>query len=157
MEKRYSNISQNKGEVSGYVVRWNNPAYVEEIGKKEMFLKNSLDLNRNIALYAQHDPTRVLATTKSGTLKLSENNEGLKFTAQLPKSAVDTRELLERGDLSGASAGFHTDSDQYVDGMRQIKKARLSEISLVHDPAYQNELAYRSKTKTQKKKWTDLL
>ena len=160
IEKRYSGVgyATPKGEVSGYVCRWGVPSFVPELGKKEMFEKGCFKTPRTVALLAQHNPHEVLASTKSGTLKLSEDDTGLKFTALIPEHSKITRELLERGDLCGSSAGFVCDSDSHEMGIRKVKSARLAEISLVHDGVHSDSLDYRSATKMKKqKKWTDLL
>ena len=138
LEKRHGGVefTTPKGEVSGYVCRWDTPHFIDELGKKESFKKGCFSWPRNVALYAQHAPHRVLASSKAGTLRLEETQEGLKFKALLPKSALDTREALERGDLCGASAGFYTDEDSHEMGQRVVEKARLSEISLVHDASH---------------------
>lgn len=160
MEKRFSGVdyATPKGVVSGYVVKWNQASFCPEIGRKEMFMKGSLKTPRTVALFSQHDPTQVLASTASKTLKLSEDEVGLKFSAQLPESAVATRESLKRGDLRGSSAGFYCDQELNETGIRKVQSARLSEISLVHDPVHSGtDLSYRSASKPKKRKWTDLL
>ena len=53
---------------------------------------------------------------------------------------------------------FFCDDDELEFGVRKIKSARLSEISLVHDGVHCNTLDYRSaKPKNKKRIWTDLL
>ena len=53
-----------------------------------------------------HDPSQVLGRTRSGTLRLSEDERGLRFELDLPESRADVREAVARGDLDGASFRF---------------------------------------------------
>lgn len=157
VEKRFSNIQHKKGEVEGYCIKWGKPRPVPQLsGGKEVFVKGSVRWPRTVALLSQHDQSKVLGTTKAKTLELSEDEVGLKFRCSIPKNDALTRELLERGDLSGASMGFHCVEDEYENGCRKIKKCNLSEISLVHDSVHDSPIVFRSAQK-QKKKWTDLL
>ena len=158
IEKRFNTIAHNEGIVEGYAVKWNKPALIPQLGTKEQFERGSLKAPRPVTLLSQHDNSIVLGSTKSKTLELEEDDIGLKFKCQLPASAVATREALSRGDLSGASIGFHCHKDDRSSGVRKITKADLSEISLVTDPAHDSPIVYRSAGyKKTKRKWTDLL
>ena len=50
-----------------------------------------------------HDPSRLLARTKSGTLRLEEDSKGLRFELDLPDTTEgrDLLALAERGDIGG--------------------------------------------------------
>ena len=157
MEKRFSTVSYGKeGIVEGYAVKWGVPSWIPQLQRKEMFIKGSIKTPRTVGLFAQHDQSKVLGSTKSKTLELEEDETGLKFRCKLPVEAKATRELLERGDLAGASMAFTVSKDEYAGGMRRIKSCDLSEISLVHDPCHDAPVTYRSAQKP-KRKWTDLL
>ena len=156
IEKRFTGFSQKQGIVEGYAVKWGRGAHIPQLGRREVFLKDSLKPAAVVAMFAQHNPDSVLGTTKGKTLEIESDDFGLRFKCVLPKSAVATRELLERGDLSGASVGFSCRKDEIVDGERQIKEAELSEISLVHAPCYETEIQYRRQAQ-RRWKWTDLL
>lgn len=156
MEKRFSDIQHSKGEVSGYCIKWGVPSYVPQRREREVFAKGSVLWPRTVALLSQHDQSRVLGTTKAKTLELEEDSVGLKFKCSIPKNDSLTRELLERGDLSGASMGFQCLEDERENGVRHIKKCNLAEISLVHDSVHDSPITFRS-AKKPKRKWTDLL
>lgn len=55
-----------------------------------------------------HDTGALLGRQSSGTLRWSSDSEGVPFDVDLPNTQLgnDVRELVERGDLSGASVGF---------------------------------------------------
>ena len=95
----------------------------------------------DVKLYYNHDASMPLARTKSGTLTLDSRADGLHYTATLPETTLgnDVRTLLERGDLTGEmSFGFYVERDTWNAKRteRRIESARLVEISLVQDPAY---------------------
>lgn len=66
----------------------------------------SLASGRDVIATFNHDPGRLLGRLASGTLSLSDGPGGLRFSVVLPDSAADIRELVQRGDLSGASFTF---------------------------------------------------
>jgi HK97 family phage prohead protease len=86
-----------------------------------------------------HDPGRLLARTKSGTLRLSEDSRGLAFSLDLPDTgpARDVLALAERGDLGGASFGFRAVDEKWTGDRRELRAVELQEISIVSAwPAY---------------------
>lgn len=101
-----------------------------------------------------HDPSRVLGRTRSGTLRLIEDDRGLAFSLDLPDTAAgrDVVALAERGDLGGMSFGFMVpEGGEEWDGERRTLRAvDLREISVVSAwPAYPDtSLALRSRAAT---------
>lgn len=54
-----------------------------------------------------HDPNMILGRTKSRTMRLASNEEGLEYgIPQLPKSRADVLEAVERRDVDGNSFSF---------------------------------------------------
>lgn len=101
----------------------------------------SLQSGRDILALADHDPKQVLARTRSGTLRLSEDAHGLAFELDVPNTRAgrDILELSERGDIGGASFGFKVPQggERMVQGVREVQIAELYEISIVSSfPAY---------------------
>lgn len=97
---------------------------------------------RDILALVDHDPSRLLARTKSGTLRLEEDSKGLRFELDLPDTTEgrDILALAERGDIGGMSFGFTVArSGERWDGKkRELRTVTLHEISVVHAwPAYQ--------------------
>ncbi|HEY8066245.1 MAG TPA: HK97 family phage prohead protease [Methylosinus sp.] len=101
----------------------------------------SLASGRDIIALSDHDATRVLGRTKSGTLRLSEDTRGLQFSLDLPDTtaARDLLALAERGDLGGASFGFKAQDEKWSGNRRELRAIELHEISIVQSwPAYSN-------------------
>ena len=95
--------------------------------------------SRDILALADHDPARVLGRTKSGTLQLREDANGLTFELQVPDTSTgrDLRALAERGDLGGVSVGFIATRDSWNGELRTLHEVELHEISIVQaHPAY---------------------
>ncbi len=94
----------------------------------------------DILALVDHDPTRVLARTRSGSLRLSEDTRGLSFDLDVPDTQAgrDVLALAERGDLGGMSFGFAA-RDERMDGdRRELRSVELFEISVVAAfPAYE--------------------
>ena len=91
----------------------------------------------------QHDTAHVLGRTKSGTLRLVEDEVGLQVRISPPDTQVgrDALALIARGDVDQMSFGFRTLDDEWeekADGMlvRTLKKVKLYEVSPVTFPAY---------------------
>ena len=101
--------------------------------------KSTLEERDDILALVDHDPARVLARTRSGTLRLSEDTRGLSFDLDVPDTQAgrDVLALAERGDLGGMSFGFSA-RDESIDGnRRELRAVDLFEISVVAAfPAY---------------------
>lgn len=136
----------------GYAAKFNSRSenlggFVETI--EPGAFRRTLQSRNDVKLLVNHDTGRVLASTRSGTLRLSEDSVGLKVEADLPNTTDgrDMAELLRRGDLSSMSFGFNVIKDAWSsDGTeRTLKSVRLFETSIVAFPAYQaTEAAVRS-------------
>jgi HK97 family phage prohead protease len=100
----------------------------------------TLASGRDVLALVDHDPARLLARTKTGTLRLSEDARGLAFSLDLPDTgpARDVLALAERGDLGGMSFGFRATDEHWSGDRREIRAAELFEISVVQAfPAYE--------------------
>jgi len=111
-----------------------------------------------LALY-DHAFGNLLGSTANGTLRLTEDNIGLRFSLDLPDTSAgrDVLALVQRGDLPGASFGFTLDKrgSEWVKGaggmavnvIRQVKALR--EISVVALPAYPAAYTMAAPTKPE--------
>ena len=110
-----------------------------------------LGAGKDIVALVDHDPTRLLARTKSGTLRLSEDARGLAFSLDVPETQAgkDVLTLAERGDLGGMSFGFVVPQggERWTGRRRELTRIELREISVVSAwPAYPDTtVAARSK------------
>lgn len=89
-----------------------------------------------------HDTSKLLARTKSGTLRLAEDSRGLHFDLAIPETSLgrDVLALAERGDLGGASFAFTVPQggERWAGRSRELVRVNLQEISVVSAwPAYE--------------------
>jgi HK97 family phage prohead protease len=102
----------------------------------------SLEARNDIKLLWNHDSGTVLGSTRAGTLRLYQDERGLKVSAQFPNTTAgrDAAELIRRGDVDSMSFGFSVPSggDEWsANGQeRTLKSVRLHEVSIVAFPAY---------------------
>jgi len=111
----------------------------------------SLGRGQDILALADHDPARLLARTKSGTLNLREDAKGLAFSLDVPDTQAgrDVLALAERGDLGGMSFGFTVPKggERWQGRRRELRQVDLKEVSVVSAwPAYaETTVAARSR------------
>lgn len=100
-----------------------------------------------------HDENYVLGRNKAKTLRLSEDDTGLKVTIDPPDTqfARDLSVSIDRGDISQMSFAFQVLEEEWINGenkkpdLRKIKKVRLFDVSPVTFPAYEGtDIAIRS-------------
>jgi Escherichia/Staphylococcus phage prohead protease len=99
----------------------------------------SLRSGNDILALVDHDTGKVLARTKSGTLRLSEDSRGLAFALDVPATQAgnDVLALAERGDIGGASFAFVPVDERWDGNRRELRSVDLKEISIVSAwPAY---------------------
>jgi HK97 family phage prohead protease len=91
-----------------------------------------------------HNSDYVLARTKSGTLRISEDDYGLKIECDPPDSqwANDMMASIDRGDIDQMSFGFRVAKEgdiwDEIDGesVRTLRNVDLFDVSVVAFPAY---------------------
>lgn len=136
----------------GYAAVFDTPwseALVESAGYVETVargaFRKALTVSENVPLLWQHDRRDMLATTKSGTLKLKEDGKGLLVEAKLPDTGLGhyVKEMIERGDVQGMSYGISSLPEDSIitkqDGVyrRSIANVRrLLDTTLTWEPAY---------------------
>jgi hypothetical protein len=130
---------------TGYAAVFNAPSqplpFTERIAPGAF--KRSLKARNDIKLLWNHDTGSVLGSTRAGTLKLEEDDYGLRVTAVLPETSLgkDVRTLIQRGDVSAMSFGFSVpaNGDSWnTDGTeRTLRSVRIHEVSIVAFPAYE--------------------
>jgi len=103
--------------------------------------RGSLGPGKDVLALVDHDPSKVLARTRSGTLQLAEDPRGLSFSLEVPDTQAghDVLALAERGDLGGMSFGFTVskDGERWNGKRRELRSVVLHEISVVSAwPAY---------------------
>ncbi|MDK1489371.1 HK97 family phage prohead protease [Sinorhizobium sp. 7-81] len=112
----------------------------------------------DVRALVDHDMGRVIGRTKSGTLRLKEDERGLHVEIDVPDTSDgrDLWTLIERGDISGMSFGFRVTHDEWDESgdipKRTIHKVELFEVSAVAFPAYDD----RSIGKRSLQEWRDV-
>ena len=100
----------------------------------------TLGARSDVLALVDHDPSRVLARTRSGSLRLAEDTRGLSFDLDLPDTQIgrDVLAMAERSDLGGMSFGFTADDEGMAGDVRELRAVTLYEISVVSAwPAYE--------------------
>ena len=131
--------------LTGYAAKFNEPSeplpFIERIAPGAF--KRSLKSRNDIKLLWNHDSSKVLGSTRAGTLKLEEDSIGLRVMATLPDNSWgrDAKVSIARGDVTGFSFGFTVpaggDSWNSDGSERTLKSVRLLEVSTgVAFPAY---------------------
>ena len=130
---------------AGYAAVFNSPSqplpFTEVIAPGAF--KRTLTRRNNIRMLLNHDTSRVLGTTRSGTLRLQEDSKGLHVEADLPDTTYgrDLSIVMQRGDVDAMSFGFSVPpkGDRWSDdgAQRTLTEIRLHEVSVVTFPAYE--------------------
>jgi len=107
----------------------------------------SLSEGRDILALADHDPKRVLARTKAGTLRLAEDNHGLAFDLDVPATSYgnDLLALVESRNAGGMSFGFSIPKggERWEGSRRELRNISLHEVSVVSaHPAYEGTVVH---------------
>lgn len=128
-------------KLEGYAALFNTEARIGSMVETIRAGAFAGSLSRDVLALVDHDASRVLGRTKSGTLRISEDTRGLAFDLDLPdtQAARDVLALAERGDLGGMSFGFSVPDggDHWNGDRRELRKVNLFEISVVSAwPAY---------------------
>lgn len=142
----------DKRTLVGYAVVWDSDTtigdyFVERIAKGAF----TRALGGDVLALVNHDWGRVIGRTKSKTLRLQEDDRGLKVEIDVPNTTDgnDLWELVERGDVSGMSFAFRATKQEWDDTgelpSRTILEAELYEVTATPIPAYEDTtLAKRS-------------
>lgn len=100
---------------------------------------------RDVLALVSHDTDRLLGRTSSGTLRLAEDEVGLRYELDLPDTSEgrDLAALVARGDVRGSSVGWFTasvrDSWGTTDSgyaQRTIHEVSLRDVGPTPIPAY---------------------
>ncbi|MBL0934833.1 MAG: HK97 family phage prohead protease [Rhizobiaceae bacterium] len=147
----------DKRTLVGYAAIWNSDTvigdyFVERIAPGA-FTKA---IRGDILALVNHDSGRVVGRTKSGTLRLKEDDRGLAVEIDIPDTTDgnDLWKLVERGDISGMSFAFRATKQEWDESgdvpHRTVIEAELYEVTATPIPAYPDtSLAMRSLEKAR--------
>ncbi len=143
-------------KLEGYVAKFNVEARIgdfTEIIAPGAFTA-TLKSDRDVVAMVDHDPGKVLARTRSGTLTLKEDGTGLAFSLPVPDTQPgrDALALAERGDLGGMSFGFLVPKggETWNGPRRMLTAIDLHEVSVVSAWAAYPETSVTARSKTPK-------
>lgn len=136
-------------KVSGYVNKTNQHSEILGTTKrfKEKIAKGAFSkairAAKQINFLAEHDTKKILASTRNGSLELTEDEQGLFMSANISPTSwgQDSYQLIKDGILQNMSFGFRTVSDSWRSigtnlYERTIEELELFEVSVVEKPAY---------------------
>jgi hypothetical protein len=134
-------------KLTGYAVVYNSLS-ADLGGFKERVLpgafKTALSGGQDIRALVDHDPSKLLGRTSNNTLRLSEDDKGLRFEIDLPDTsyAKDAKALVDRKDVRGMSFGFTvpTGGQRLIKennaNIRELTNINLKEVTVTSIPAY---------------------
>jgi hypothetical protein len=112
---------------------------------------DNLSKDPDVRALFNHDPNQVLGRTKSKTLRLKEDDQGLHFDNDMPDTQVarDLQTSIDRGDIDQCSFGFSVAKQKWSEEpdpsdatgrstmvVREVHAANLFDVSPVTYPAY---------------------
>jgi uncharacterized protein len=144
-----SDVTAGEGKLLRGLIPYNSPTRITERGRTftEVIRPGAFaraassgrgPLGDVLATF-NHNPDRLLGRTGSGTLRLTDGPDGLRYEVELPDSAADVRELLRRGDLRGSSfTAFPSakDGQRWKGDYREILALEVVEVGPVVAAAY---------------------
>jgi uncharacterized protein len=111
----------------------------------------ALSTGADVRALVNHNKDLVLGRNKSGTLRIFDEPEALRFELDPPDTALAKHyvELVRRGDITGVSFRFYKLKDSWSGPenarVRDVHEADIDDISIVTHPAYPDtEAAARS-------------
>ncbi len=136
--------------LAGYAATYDTPTIITDITGRQFrevirphAFRASLEQGADVVALYNHNPDLgVLARTKSGTLRLTEDERGLRFDLELPETPLAQALVasIGRGDLDSCSFAFLAKRDEWrqEEGLplRELLDLDLHDISIVTFPAY---------------------
>ena len=154
-ELRVSTAADGSKTLEGYAIVFgvrsvNLGGFVEVVQPEAV--RDTLSGSPDVLMLHNHNSSQPLARTTSGTLKLSTDKVGVKFSCSLDTRqsyASDLAISVERGDTRGMSFGFRAEKDAWTNEngtlLRSLESISVSEISTTSSPAYpQTAVSVRS-------------
>jgi len=142
-------------KIEGYAATFGtvaNIANFREVIQSGAFTRTLADQTQEIVALFNHNEDVILGRKSAGTLKLEQDDKGLRFSCSIPDTtaARDVYTNLKLGNIRECSFGFGIDDpdtdeswQKESDGtmLRTLKNVRLFDVSVVTYPAYSNTSA----------------
>lgn len=130
--------------IEGYAALFHSPSkdlggFIESI--RPGAFAASLRRGDDVFALVDHDMRAVLGRRSAGTLRLSEDQNGLFFSLDVAATTAgrDVLESVGRGDITGASFGFRAIRDAWTKGAphkRELIEVELLDVTITPSPAY---------------------
>lgn len=144
--------------ISGYAAVFNSDShdlggFVEQI--RPGAFKRVLNRGDNVLGLFNHDMNNLLATRRAGTLRLAEDDTGLRYEFDLDPTDPDHQRVIakvKRGDLAGSSFAFRSNSgtDDWETTESDYPRRIVNEVSALRDVGPVSTPAYGSTEDTGK-------
>ena len=140
-------------KVAGYAAVFNQRANIAGMFEEQFTPGAFRDaIGRDDVVFLINHDGLPMARTRSGTLKLTEDERGLYMETELDPEDPDVRAIvpkMKRGDLDKMSIAFMAEVQEWDESgdmpLRSISKAALGDVSIVTNPAYDGtEIGLRS-------------
>lgn len=115
----------------------------------------------DVRALVNHSDSRVLGRNKSGTLRLFEDERGLRYEIDAPdtQDARDLLVLMDRGDINQSSFAFVATSETWDETgdkpLRTVNEVRLYDVSVVTYPAYEDTEAAAEPARRSLQLWRE--
>lgn len=115
----------------------------------------------DVRALVNHSDSRVLGRNKSGTLRLFEDERGLRYEIDAPdtQEARDLLVLMDRGDINQSSFAFVATSETWDETgdkpLRTVNEVRLFDVSVVTYPAYDDTEATAEPARRSLQLWRE--
>lgn len=139
--------------LEGYAALYDEETVVG--GQRERIQRGAFEgrLNDDVRLLFNHDNNMPFARTTNGTLKLSVDERGLYYKANVidTQAGRDLYAMVQRGDVTQSSFAFSISERSFDDGVMVIEKVgQLYDVSPVTYPAYEaTSVVARKKVETK--------
>ena len=159
----------NSKIIEGKAIVYNSPTilYTDRFGNEYREIISSEALNdvdlSDVPLKYNHSQEKamILARARQKTLILDNRQDGLYFKAELRTNlGEDIYESIKAGDITGCSFGFIINEDEFDNdtNTRTVKKIyKLTDISVVDEPAYKQTFVEARSTDYFKQKENELV
>lgn len=133
-------------KIRGYAAVFNQLSQPLGWGMRERIrpgaFKDTIANGADVRALFNHDPSQILGRNKAGTLRLEEDNIGLRYVIDPPNTTLgrDVIESIRRGDVTQSSFGFRSKDEEYKkengEFVRELVAVDLFDVSPVTYPAY---------------------
>jgi len=138
-----------KAYIGGYAAKYNVRSTMLGTFREQIlpgaFTRALNEQSHPVVALWNHDPNFVLGSTRSGTLTVNTDDEGMRYSVEVPDTQLgrDLSTLIARGDVWGSSFAFvigeeSWDKDEDGTALRSVVSVKgIYDVSPVLTPAYE--------------------